>query len=408
MNFKKSILIALLFLFIGCTSHQSIYKKAAYINTVEEYEKFLNNYPDSEYKSEVIKKILDLEYDNAINENTIIIFEKYLKKYPNSKYNSEIQMRLDLLKVEKQNTTDAYQLFLTKYPNSIFKFSVLSYLEFQELIKGNSQDLMDKYLHKYPYGVFAEKCKYMYNNNDSNSSYTCKANFKEIYPSSAYKLDEILKLIEKKDYLKSLSMLNVYLREKPENKNTARPIIQKILSTVVTAALVDSQKTIKIDKKDIHFNNATLLTDFYTVDYKLYPEYSYEGSLCREVQLILSNSLGKNQMTALYSDLESNKINFSEYINKLNKEMAIFNTLLLGVIKKAIGDFQNAPMNECARKRHWEFANRLIGDGAYIRGIESHPDITNILKKACDSELNNDIKQIALKVIAKLNPIRFK
>ena len=62
---------------------------------IEEYESFLEKYPEGKYYSEVSQILLDLRYKETKNLASKDAYKKFLSKYPNSKYSNEISILLN-------------------------------------------------------------------------------------------------------------------------------------------------------------------------------------------------------------------------------------------------------------------------------------------------------------------------
>jgi hypothetical protein len=69
---------------VACSRSESRWKEAQQLNTVAAYEKYLGDYPDSEYLSDAKKTIESLEWDAALSARDKNRLEALMAKYSNS------------------------------------------------------------------------------------------------------------------------------------------------------------------------------------------------------------------------------------------------------------------------------------------------------------------------------------
>ena len=50
---KKFLIIFLILLLAGCSSQEALYNKTVVTNTLEDYEKYLEKYPEGEYSNKI-------------------------------------------------------------------------------------------------------------------------------------------------------------------------------------------------------------------------------------------------------------------------------------------------------------------------------------------------------------------
>ena len=80
-----SICTALVLFLLGCASVDSSWKTAKQVNTIESYETFLKNYPDSEYAVRAKMLIETLYWKKARRINTVQAYENFLTLQPRAK-----------------------------------------------------------------------------------------------------------------------------------------------------------------------------------------------------------------------------------------------------------------------------------------------------------------------------------
>lgn len=229
----------------------------------------------------------------------------------------------------------------------------------------------------------------------------CQAQMGELSTENETKINEIAALIDTGEDMKMLSELYSFILKDPTTKQSARPAIQKILTSV-------SQNQLDVKFDETYLDNVLELLDYYTLDAKMYPEYSYEASICTEILLIVfstwlefetqsdtDTSIGSD-MNALQSELGDTEI----YIQKLVKAK----TTLTFQGVQALWDVER-PLDVCAKKQLWEYTERVLGGGPYWPegGIEGDSETVNRLKTTYENEQHELIREIAGRVISKID-----
>lgn len=90
-------------------------------NTINAYEQYIQQYPDSKLIKDAKLCIFDLAYSFAKKSNTIEGYENFLAKYPDAVQSTsakEIVHTLAFNKAKEINSAEAYKQFLAKYPNA--------------------------------------------------------------------------------------------------------------------------------------------------------------------------------------------------------------------------------------------------------------------------------------------------
>jgi hypothetical protein len=122
-SLMTAISLAIVLTILGCASMQSNWENALSYNTIEAYEKFVNNYPNSVHAREARVMIRRLEEDRdlkiALRRNSIQTYEEFIARYQDSMRYDEINSRLDTMYYDKAkvlNTIEAYESFLQRKP----------------------------------------------------------------------------------------------------------------------------------------------------------------------------------------------------------------------------------------------------------------------------------------------------
>lgn len=181
----KNILLTMFLvaiLFSSC-SDEAKWEKTQKQNTIEEYQKFLQAYPDSKFSEDAKSRIIELEYVIVKETNTVESYSNFIKKYPNSKYvnnaNSNI-VSLEFDEVKQSNTITAYDEFIEKYPNTasakeaeLIKEEILNFV--YNITNSNYRKKLRIFKNNYPviyqdmYGKMVNKSTYGFSNS-SNSN----------------------------------------------------------------------------------------------------------------------------------------------------------------------------------------------------------------------------------------------
>jgi hypothetical protein len=128
---KNLVLISVILVFsFTCNAQKGKWKKVQKINTIESYQDFLRNYPDSEFSQEAELNLIDLEYEKAKKINTVSGYNYFLESYKNNNKHNE-HARNSIIELEfknaiKENTLKTYENFLRKYPENKYKKEILA------------------------------------------------------------------------------------------------------------------------------------------------------------------------------------------------------------------------------------------------------------------------------------------
>ncbi|OGU71016.1 MAG: hypothetical protein A2V93_02660 [Ignavibacteria bacterium RBG_16_34_14] len=96
-NSIEILMIIFLSIFWGCSGSERVWKETQQKDTIEEYEKYLNNYPDNEYSTMAENRIQELKQELALKEAE--------EKRRREEMIKEDTKRLQRLKEYKENVT---------------------------------------------------------------------------------------------------------------------------------------------------------------------------------------------------------------------------------------------------------------------------------------------------------------
>jgi len=137
--------LAVVFILSACNSKEDkelfesaseLYKANNFTGAVAEYEKLLNEYPNSEFAEDSyfalagiyqMGKIPNLSHANAA-EKAVVYYQKFYKEFPNSKNTPKALFMIGFMRANDLNDYDSarisYNEFLRKYPEHELALSV--------------------------------------------------------------------------------------------------------------------------------------------------------------------------------------------------------------------------------------------------------------------------------------------
>lgn len=169
-GFKMVFLAGLALIIVsGCATTGSHWQGAGRLGTIEAYETFLRQHPNSEYSLQARSRLAALyeekEWNRGKQQNTIAAYESFLARYPKGAFTSMANTKLETLYYDNARAKDdlnKYADFLRRYPNSTFKNSILQRVEallFQSAKSIYTVLALEDFLRKFPDGVYASEAR---------------------------------------------------------------------------------------------------------------------------------------------------------------------------------------------------------------------------------------------------------
>ena len=227
----------------------------------------------------------------------------------------------------------------------------------------------------------------------------CQASMGELSQKNARQLADIVHAATPGQELKILSDLGLLLNKDPDIKKSARPLIQGLL---VMAA--QSHGLTLTTQNERYYDWAASALKTYTTSDAMYPEYSYEASLCRELQLIVVRAKIERIIQDEKSRLAAEDPSKAPEENPGFRETAKrLRSYIAQAADAGLSDLWKRPVDLCAKKQLWEYATRLMAGGPYWKhnGIETNAALMKSLKEARDKETVPEILEIAQAVFKK-------
>lgn len=157
IEYKKYTVVILLFLhiilFAAC--EEDDYKKAVYENTIQSYNKYLQENPDSENTLEIKNRKENIYYVEALNSDTLSYYKEYLTKYPSGRYVTDIKKLYEekLFEIASdEDSIESYKKYLALASNSIKIDEArkrLSLLAYYEVLANDTVEAYETYLEEY-------------------------------------------------------------------------------------------------------------------------------------------------------------------------------------------------------------------------------------------------------------------
>ena len=148
---------------------QAKFEIAKINNTPESFEKFINEYPTSEFVKEAKEGAHQAAFDQAKEANTEAAFVTFIRKYPTAKqYSKAVQLRDAAAFEEAKNSSPTQRVialteFLKKYPNASQAAEAKKTrdeLAFQQASQKHSIEAYRDFLTKYPGTAQGEKASF--------------------------------------------------------------------------------------------------------------------------------------------------------------------------------------------------------------------------------------------------------
>lgn len=159
MNYKLLFLLISTTLFLtSCSPEKSDFQKAKTENTIEAYEKFIEQYPNSKSKTEALAHI---DLLNAKSINLVEAYQSFLDKHHDYSNKDEIFQLIDFLKLKENNSITDCEKFLEKYPRSIHKNDILELKEILSAKQSSDKNKLESFINNYPQSSYREQANFL-------------------------------------------------------------------------------------------------------------------------------------------------------------------------------------------------------------------------------------------------------
>lgn len=212
---KDIYIIAFLLIFqISCSSSKEAWDNARQTDSIYSYEKYLEEYPNSDFSKEA-REILDRLYekkawDKARLSDNISSYEEFIILFPQSELKNTALERIKEIKIDKfwektrnKNTIESYNDFILLYPNSKYESiakeklnDLIESKNWNEILSKNNLDDFYNFISKYPQSKYIEIAKSkikeieeiqpLWEKVVKNNSFEKYTEFLQKYPFSSY------------------------------------------------------------------------------------------------------------------------------------------------------------------------------------------------------------------------------
>lgn len=185
INFSFQIIFILFFLFIGCSKDKKKWENSKQINSIESYQKFIHEFPESEYAALAKNKIDSIAYENACNENSEESYLKYYETYPNSIFAKESRDKAASIAFENlknENVESAFLEFINKYTGSLYEEeakNIAANLQYKRIKSENNIEVFKRFISDYPESDKIEKVKIIIDDLQNYRRYWSEKDFKD-------------------------------------------------------------------------------------------------------------------------------------------------------------------------------------------------------------------------------------
>lgn len=128
---KPLLLLCVVLLLLSCRARKE-YNKASQINTIETWEAYLQNFPESKFAGKATADLNHLKQLNTWNEakdiHTVSAYKDYLENYPEGEFSDEANKNIRQLEKEQAaweeamqaDSIPAYKRFVETYASSVY------------------------------------------------------------------------------------------------------------------------------------------------------------------------------------------------------------------------------------------------------------------------------------------------
>ena len=213
------ILVSLVYIILVACSGGA-FNEAKKINSIDGYDQFLIDYPESKYSSEAKMLRENLSFDLAKNKNSVSSYDQYLAEYPDGKHLSEAKILRENLSFDlakNNNSVGSYDKYLEEYPNGKFVIEAKAFKEslvFNKTKSENSIQGYKRYLEEYKYGSHREEAvrnleSLMYSKAMKNANLQDCESYLEFFPNGKYSEEiknSLPRIVAKRIFVLSMNM----------------------------------------------------------------------------------------------------------------------------------------------------------------------------------------------------------
>lgn len=159
---KKFTVFGLLLLSLAsCADPETIFQDAEKQRTIDNYQKIVSDFPDSDFAMRAKERIKDIKsWREVEGKQEKEPYETYLKTYPNGLFSEDALFQMKAIDsywlTQKQDLLAAYRNFDKKYPNSVFANLISQRMKELEPVDKEYDAIKDE-INPEPFRNFLEK-----------------------------------------------------------------------------------------------------------------------------------------------------------------------------------------------------------------------------------------------------------
>ncbi|RME46043.1 MAG: hypothetical protein D6795_15960, partial [Deltaproteobacteria bacterium] len=205
------------------------YEQVKFLRTEQAYQSFIEQYPDNPYVPQIRKELEEIRYKRAITNGTLEDYETYLKYHPTGEHVTEILTLYEERlweKAEQENTVAAFEAFLKKARLESSRERARTKIEelaYQEAVTADTPQAYARFLQKFGKSRYAKEAKTRYEEasyrqavtEDTKNAYLT---FLRHFPQSRYAkaVRDRLEFLTALEF-GSIDALKQFLRDHPDN-----------------------------------------------------------------------------------------------------------------------------------------------------------------------------------------------
>jgi hypothetical protein len=111
---RWNLILALLFVFMGCSTTNIDWEEARNVDTVKAYQKYLQRHPNSPFSEQAQMKLEKFFYEGAKEDGTVIGYSNYLVKNRHGTHMEDIRAKLTVLRCQDPGFVKTFPSWLKK------------------------------------------------------------------------------------------------------------------------------------------------------------------------------------------------------------------------------------------------------------------------------------------------------
>ncbi len=150
---KMTFLAITLIAFAACNSEKNQWESAQKTGTINGYELFLVENPNSEFAQKATEEIWNL----SVKKDSLDLFEKFLNKHPDSKFKDNALEKIWII-IQKNDCIESYESFIHGHPHSKYEEKAIDEI-WRLYEEKNTITDFEKFISEHPNSKYDSKAK---------------------------------------------------------------------------------------------------------------------------------------------------------------------------------------------------------------------------------------------------------